>query len=625
MSYPLPLTRTEAYLAYKAGVIQQSELKPSLAVPRIGIDAWLAYWTGLKNDYPKNPDGTPKMLQEEEKYIAYLCGVTDTYPENCYRRVGAYLRYIISARWGRPDHPLNREELYLSLIKTQVVPSGDPSSDIVIDGTTKAPFQDVKMYGDTFQQSYTGKNLFNIEAIPYVAKRAYGPGGAVLDWTDYAGTNEYQPVEPNTEYTLWNNKIGNTTYLCEYDENKNFIQRLVAIKTFTTTATTKYLRWSLNVGTGEIPPTRTQLELGSTVTAYEPYVGGQPSPNPDYPQPIQTVTGIQTVEVRGKNLWGGFASDFSKTSQGVSYTNKADGVIFANGTASGNSLSFISTEAISSGRIITLQAGDYVISGGTSTVALQVVSPSGEEIAETASDGVKAFTLSEATKIFVRARMARNTVADNVTIYPQLEKGSTATDYIPYSKQTYTIDLGTIELCKIGDYQDYIYKDGENWKVHKWIGKYTYDGTESNWAYSTNVGVGADVNGVFYRAKPTGADGTNYPNPSVSISDHFISGVRTPTKSGTFIIGSNITFASPSTAIDNVTEWTQWLASNNTTVYYKYIDGSVTDTVITDTNLIAQLDSLVNGGAENGTTYIKVSATDPNLPGLLYVEAPKYE
>ena len=50
-----------------------------------------------------------------------------------------------------------------------------------------------------------------------------------------------------------------------------------------------------------------------------------------------------------------------------------------------------------------------------------------------------------------------------------------------------------------------------------------------------------------------------------------------------------------------------------------------TDTAITDQNLINQLNALKQGGAEDGTTYIKVSATDPNLPGLLYVEAPKYE
>ena len=126
------------------------------------------------------------------------------------------------------------------------------------------------------ERVYAGKNLYNGEAIPYVAKRAYSPTGAELSWSDYTGTDEYQPVEPSTKYTLWNNKIGNTTYLCEYDENKTFIRRLVAVRTFTTTATTKYIRWSLSLGSGAgtTPPTQTQLELGSTASNYEPYSPG---------------------------------------------------------------------------------------------------------------------------------------------------------------------------------------------------------------------------------------------------------------------------------------------------------------------------------------------------------------
>lgn len=34
-----------------------------------------------------------------------------------------------------------------------------------------------------------------------------------------------------------------------------------------------------------------QLEVGSVATAYEPYVGGQPSPSPDYPQPLVAAEG----------------------------------------------------------------------------------------------------------------------------------------------------------------------------------------------------------------------------------------------------------------------------------------------------------------------------------------------
>lgn len=47
-----------------------------------------------------------------------------------------------------------------------------------------------------------------------------------------------------------------------------------------------------------------QIEKGSTATSYEPYVGGQPSPSPDYPQEIKSVVN-PTVKVCGENLYPG--------------------------------------------------------------------------------------------------------------------------------------------------------------------------------------------------------------------------------------------------------------------------------------------------------------------------------
>lgn len=41
-----------------------------------------------------------------------------------------------------------------------------------------------------------------------------------------------------------------------------------------------------------------QLEVGSVATAYEPYVGGQPSPSPDYPQPLVASEGSLTASGR---------------------------------------------------------------------------------------------------------------------------------------------------------------------------------------------------------------------------------------------------------------------------------------------------------------------------------------
>lgn len=45
-----------------------------------------------------------------------------------------------------------------------------------------------------------------------------------------------------------------------------------------------------------------QVEEGSVATEYEPYTGGQPSPSPDYPQPITTLT-FDKITRCGKNLF----------------------------------------------------------------------------------------------------------------------------------------------------------------------------------------------------------------------------------------------------------------------------------------------------------------------------------
>lgn len=511
MPYPLPLTRTEAYLAYKAGVIQQSDLKPSLAVPRNGIDAWLAYWTGLAEDYPKREDGAPHILQEEEAYIAYLCGVINEYPEKCLRRVGAYLRYLISARWGRPDHPLNREELYLSLIKTQFIPSGDPSSDIVIDGTAKAPFVDVKLYGDTFQQTYTGKNMVGFPAM------SYEQHDLTFDF-DADGTITINGTRSGTTATSYNSSVlfnfsaGDITFtiipISGSFSGANIGYRAIAgdsqawyqvasssggysQETINKTAeqVAQITSIVLLIGSGRAVFDNFKFKIQVTAgtshdTNFEPFVGGVPSPNPDYPQPIQTVTGEQTVSINGTN---------------------------------------------------------------------------------------------------------------------------------------YPISLGSLELCKLDTYQDYIWKDGEDWKVHREIGKVTLDGSETWTKSSANSGY------RFWTSKATdiktSIDAVLKANRlGVSQGDTWeYDGI-----SGSYSTNPIRLFIRDAFFNDMTVEQLRgWLATHNIIAYYAL--ATPTDTVITDQNLINQLNALKQGGAENGTTYIKVNATDPNLPGLLYVEAPKYE
>lgn len=924
MSYPLPLTRTEAYLAYKAGVIQQSDLKQSLAVPRNGIDAWLAYWTGLTNTYPvknvgknlfnitssivggingnngavsPNPEivevtktdtsvviysptnnykgivtdkiavsegekltlswgrgeettpqyvaiffygdddtflsrgeqiggystvettatapsgaayarcamevrdagdtvtfynimaeksasatsfepytGGPLILQEEEAYIAYLSGVINEYPEKCLRRVGAYLRYLISARWGRPDHPLNREELYLSLLKTQVIPSGDPSSDIEIDGTAKAPFQDVKMYGDTFQKSYTGKNLlqfipksgegmtttYNTETgLVHVSGTNSSPDGK---WSNICETAECSipagtytlsvtEAQSNVDFHIRLRYTDDSTgdfYIVKNNTSKTFEMPKDAKRVYIWYGglTPAYSSVDFTVGI--------QLEAGSEATSFEPYVGGVPAPNPDYPQLVQTVTGEQTVTVVGKNLLN--LQPESSELQGVKTVLNIDGTITVSGTCSAAWFD------------LTRRSDRVALKAGTYTMSL-TESHSDFGISFRGYDAVTGgsytdynigigkssvtFTLTkDVLSGYIWASGTSNGRIIDATFGIQIEKSSSATTFDPYSKQTYEINLGKnlfdntgwrqgqynngewtdnlitrattslipiepttytislnsesldtsfininyfdssknwlgnrstlglpafgnvsreqtftlprgaaylaitirpyetdsgniqgltqssllmlekgssktdyapyftpIELCKLDTYQDYIWKDGDSWKVHKAITKITVDGSEG-WVYASNYNYARCPSYTFVDI-PLDNTGTQLSDYFEAIADWGT--FRDSTSRNAFfpLLNSGYKISIRNTDCTSTEDYTSWLSANKPSFYYPV--ETPTDTTITDTTLIAQLEALVSGGAENGTTYIKVNATDPNLPGLLYVEAPKYE
>lgn len=59
------------------------------------------------------------------------------------------------------------------------------------------------------------------------------------------------------------------------------------------------------------------LEKSSTANEYEPYTGGQPSPNPDYPQEIKTITDSLSVTSCNKNLFSEWISATINPDTGV--------------------------------------------------------------------------------------------------------------------------------------------------------------------------------------------------------------------------------------------------------------------------------------------------------------------
>lgn len=331
-----------------------------------------------------------------------------------------------------------------------------------------------KYQGDTEQTTYTGKNLLASTESNW----SFSTATSTLNSTagQYA---QWGAVTGGQYYTASRKSVGESSYyiIAYFDSVPT-----VGLTAISFTSATSY-ETSLSI-TSEAPATANyavvfygtglseegQLETGSTATTYEPYVGGIPSPNPDYPQPISVVTGTQTVTLTG-------------------------------GTVS----------------------------------------------------------------------------------------------------EDYTVHLGTLELAKIGTYQDYIYKSNGNWYKHAEIEKLLLDGTEGHKidsfhnqlgsinAFRITLGSGKENAGSYqllsghfrYAQWSNYNSGSSRQYATISDTSSAPDMIYMTQANDTIGVGNSST---------SVTSMNTWFTSNNVVIYYAL--ATATDTQITDTDLIAELDAI---------------------------------
>ena len=178
---------------------------------------------------------------------------------------------------------------------------------LVLPNSLDAPLERLELGGKTEQVQTSGKNLFNgkILAGKY-------PTDDMNIYEDKPTTNIFdKPVEikPDTEYIISadGRLVEGNIYI--YDEAGKKITEHYSGK-FTSPSNAKYVVAS-GSNTYMTVNSAVQIEYGSTISSYEPYTGGKPSPSPEYPQEIKSVgrlnedTGKYEVDVKitGKNLF----------------------------------------------------------------------------------------------------------------------------------------------------------------------------------------------------------------------------------------------------------------------------------------------------------------------------------
>lgn len=200
------------------------------------------------------------------------------------------------------------------------------------------------------------------------------------------------------------------------------------------------------------------------------------TPTPNNPVEIKTVTGLNTMTIEnedetqsqnyeinlGKNLW-------KNTTLQVAERNTTTGEL---ATAS---VWVINTEPqdVQSNTTYTVSQKEtpcqYRILYFNDTTYLSY-----EQNNINLTNGYKHTTFTtpnNCNKVYVQFRSTLEVIAStggysmnvNAITNVQLEKGSTATTYVSY--------FTPIDLCKIGNYQDYIYNNGGKWFKHKEVGK----------------------------------------------------------------------------------------------------------------------------------------------------------
>ena len=205
---------------------------------------------------------------------------------------------------------------------------------------------------------------------------------------------------------------------------------------------------------------------------YEPYTGGQPSPSPNYPQEIKSVVN-PTVKVCGKNLWNPILGG---------YISNNDGSITTTLKANVAATDFIKT----SGKDITVIARNFS-SAMIDSFAYRI------GFYDAGKKWIKNIILLDGSKYSIKTsnitgiEYIRVSAPSGIYDTIQIEKGSEATPYEPYTEQSVQLPytLNAIPVTSGGNVtingQQYVadYVDVERGKLVRRVDSSKLDNTQS--------------------------------------------------------------------------------------------------------------------------------------------------
>lgn len=328
---------------------------------------------------------------------------------------------------------------------------------IVVEDSAAEPIYELDIYGKSTQAQYNGYQLLKPSYFPETVSQDgvtwtnNGDGSFTVKGKSTAGAVNIRGEKMHlASGTYIANSLGvaglqNVVSVYKSDASVAYYG---SGKPVTIDDTVDYIVFNVQATTafsGAETKVYPMLEAGSTIHSYEPYVGGIPSPNPDYPQSISDIKDV-TVTVARRNLLAGLAPAW-----GASLAANEDGSFTIKGGSSKSFPRFILPAAY----------GEYTLSIEQDNVA-------GHEVyLQNAAEDYTKPILSVKGKVtktcsgFLRVLMSVQSTAD-FTIKLMLEKGSVAHPFQKYEAQT-AVAMGTFRGIPIPIGGNYTDSTGQQW------------------------------------------------------------------------------------------------------------------------------------------------------------------
>lgn len=441
--------------------------------------------------------------------------------------------------------------------------------------------QDMMLYGKSEQKQYSGKNLLNLR----LGKS--GTGGGVTFTRNEDGSYKMKGTATEISGNVWflggyYTQVTDANTLFTLEPGTYIIKECTlfsATNKFLDTVTlTKSLKITgvrnpyMNVGTAYDTTIYPRILAGDTDTGWEPYVGGIPSPNPDYPQEIKSVV-EPVVKVTGKNLYYMDYEDYSQTYNNVKITSTKFGYSLSGTFPDTGAYTLVK-------RCITLLPGKYkMLLKNISALTIALSKRDYKKIASIPKGKIETtFTLNEKTEVCLTLGYTNITV--NETNEIMLTNNLETTAYEPYTAQSVpltSITLNAIPVSSGGnvtiDGQQYIsdYVDVERGKIIRKIREMILTGSE-NW--SVEADGKTESHRMFTDVSKNYATIVHLPSSIIgAICSHFIEtssyDTWNATQKNAFSFSANsISLHVRKKGIFTVDELKSWLSKNNTKIYY---------------------------------------------------------